>query len=333
MNKNIFAVCDLEAEYATNFMNYLNQKKNIPFDIQAFSSLEALVEYGRNHHIELLLISGRALRKEICELGIGKIIILSEGNHIPAMEEYPSVYKYQATSEVVREVMAFYGEEKTMLPSAYPIWKKSTEIIGIYSPVQRCLKTSFALTIGQVLAKEKSVLFLSFEGYSGFEELLHKKFPHSLSDILYYIKQDSRNLILRMNSVVQTINNMDFIPPVQAPGDILNASWEDIQILLQEITLHSSYETLVIDMGNGVQDVFPLLEQCDRIYMPVLDDVVSEGKIRQFENLLKAWDYAQILPKIEKLHLPFPMVPLSSDTYIEQLPFSDLGNYVKGMEI
>ena len=43
MKKQIFAVCDLEAEYACNFMDYLNQKKNIPFEIQAFTSVESLV--------------------------------------------------------------------------------------------------------------------------------------------------------------------------------------------------------------------------------------------------------------------------------------------------
>ena len=43
LKKNIFAVCDLEAEYACNFMDYLNQKKNIPFEIQAFTSVESLV--------------------------------------------------------------------------------------------------------------------------------------------------------------------------------------------------------------------------------------------------------------------------------------------------
>ena len=30
MKKNIFAVCDLEVEYALNFMDYLNQKKIFP---------------------------------------------------------------------------------------------------------------------------------------------------------------------------------------------------------------------------------------------------------------------------------------------------------------
>ena len=75
MKKNIFAVCDLEVDYAFNFMDYLNQKKNLPFEIQAFTTAESLIAYGKENHIELLLISDKAMRKEVRDLGIGKIII------------------------------------------------------------------------------------------------------------------------------------------------------------------------------------------------------------------------------------------------------------------
>ena len=119
MRKNIFAVCDLEVDYALNFMDYLNQKKNIPFEIQAFTTVESLIAYGRKTHIELLLISGKAMCREVRELDIGKMIILSEGVHPPELDSYPSVYKYQSSSDVIREVMACYGEEKKALPQQF----------------------------------------------------------------------------------------------------------------------------------------------------------------------------------------------------------------------
>ena len=72
MKKNIFAVCDLEVDYAFNFMDYLNQKKNLPFEIQAFTTAESLIAYGKENHIELLLISDKAMRKEVRDLGIGR---------------------------------------------------------------------------------------------------------------------------------------------------------------------------------------------------------------------------------------------------------------------
>ena len=170
MKKNIFAVCDLEVDYAFNFMDYLNQKKNLPFGIQAFTTAESLIAYGKENHIELLLISDKAMRKEVRDLGIGKIIILSEGVHPPELDQYSSVYKYQSSSDVIREVMACYGEEKSLDPVTFPALKKTMEIIGVFSPLGRCLKTSFALALGQILAKERAVLYLNLESYSGFEE-------------------------------------------------------------------------------------------------------------------------------------------------------------------
>lgn len=329
MKKNIFAVCDLEVDYAFNFMDYLNQKKNLPFEIQAFTTAESLLAYGKENHIELLLISDKAMRKEIRELGIGKIIILSEGVHPPELDQYSSVYKYQSSSNVIREVMACYGEEKALNPVVFPVLKKTMEIIGVYSPLGRCLKTSFALALGQILAKDKAVLYLNLEEYSGFEELFGKKFPANLSDLFYYVRQGNENLIHRMNGMIQTVNNLDFVPPVRTPSDIRTVCWEDWERLLQEITLHSSYEVLVLDIGSGIDENFQLLDLCEKIYMPVLKDAVSVCKMTQFENLLRIWNKDKILEKTEKLHLPFHMDSISSESYVEQLVWSELGDYIR----
>ena len=328
MKKNIFAVCDLEVDYALNFMDYLNQKKNIPFEIQAFTAVENLISYGKKTHIELLLISGRAMCREVRELDIGKIIILSEGVHPPELDQYPSVYKYQSSSDVIREVMECYGAEKKTTPQ-YRVLKKTTEILGVFSPLGRCLKTSFALTLGQILAKDKAVLYLNMEEYSGFEELLGKGFAHNLSDLLYYVRQDNQNLLHKMNSMVQTIGNLDYIPPVQMPADIRGTAWQDWEQLIQMITTESSYEVVVLDMGSGIDDNFQLLDLCRRIYMPVLYDAVSMCKIAQFENLVRIWDFPQILEKTVKIKPPFHMATAPSPNYIEQLMWSELGDYVR----
>ena len=65
MKKQIFAVCDTEEEYARNFMDYLNRKRNMPFEGQAFTSAEKLLAFARENYIELLLISAEAMCREI----------------------------------------------------------------------------------------------------------------------------------------------------------------------------------------------------------------------------------------------------------------------------
>lgn len=150
------------------------------------------------------------------------------------------------------------------------------------------------------MARERAVLYLNLEEYSGFEELLGKSFSTNLSDLFYYVRQGNENLIHRMNGMIQTINNLDFIPPVRMPSDIRTVCWEDWERLLQEITLHSSYEVLILDMGGNVDENFQLLDLCSRIYMPVLNDTVSVCKMTQFENLLKIWNKEKFWKKQKK---------------------------------
>lgn len=331
MKKQIFAVCDTEAEYARNFMDYLNRKKSMPFEVQAFTSAENLIAFAEKNHIELLLISAEAMCREIRELDIGKVIILTEGVKPPEFGGYAGVYKYQASSQIVREVMACYGEEKSVLPVQSPAMKKSTDILGIYSPLGRCLKTSFALTLGQVLAKERPVLYLNLEEYAGFEELFGRSFSGTLSDLLYFVQQGENNLSVKLGGMVQTAGILDFIPPVQSPLDIRGTPWQDWIRLLQEISMHTSYETVILDIGNGIDEVFQLLDLCRTVYMPVRSDRMSVCKIAQFEKLLQMLDYSQVLAKTVKMKLPFYSGVQRGAFQPEQLVWSELGDYVREM--
>ena len=134
MKKQIFAVCDLEAEYARNFMEYLNRKNNLPFEVQAFTSVQSLIAYAKETHVELLLISADAMCDEVRELDISKTVILTEGTRPEELDTYAEVYKYQSSAEIVREVMACYGEEKTVFPMQNPALRRKTELFGVYSP-------------------------------------------------------------------------------------------------------------------------------------------------------------------------------------------------------
>lgn len=329
MKKQIFAVCDLEAEYARNFMEYLNRKNNLPFEVQAFTSVQSLIAYAKETHVELLLISADAMCDEVRELDISKTVILTEGTRPEELDTYAEVYKYQSSAEIVREVMACYGEEKTVFPMQNPALKRKTELFGVYSPLGRCLKTSFAWTLGQILSEERSVLLISLEEYSGLEKLMQKKFSCTLSDLLYYVRQKNPGVILKLNSMVQSVGQLDFVPPVQSPEDIRGTSWKDWEYLLQELILHGTYEAVVIDMGNGIEELFQMLDLCKFIYMPICVDPVSKSKIRQFENLLNARDYSEVSEKTVKMKLPFCTVESVSADYPQSLVWSTLGDYVR----
>lgn len=327
--RDIFAVCDLEVEYAYHFMEYLSKKNNIPFEIRVFTSVETLLEFAKEKKIELLLISEKAMCEKVQEQKIGQIMILSEGVSPPELKSYPSIYKYQSSNQVIREALACYGETKQTEIPCLTAKNRQVDILGVYSPVGRTMKTTFALTLGQILAKKKAVLYLNMEEYSGFEYLLEQTYEQTMGDLLYYIRQNTPNWIMRMNGMIQTMNNLDFLPPVLAPGDIQSTSLEEWVQLLRGIVEGSSYETIILDFGDGVSDLYRVLGQCTKIYMPVRDDPVSQAKIIQFESILKLWDQGDVLVKIRKIKLPYHRTTHKGVSYMDDLVWSELGDFVR----
>ncbi|MCI9546232.1 MAG: hypothetical protein HFH60_06050 [Lachnospiraceae bacterium] len=330
MKNSVLAICDVERSYAYNFMEYMNQKRSVPFEIQAFTNVDSLLKFGSKEDIGILLISDTAMCSQVKELSVENIVILSEGVHDPQLDQYPSVYKYQSSAQVIREVMACYGEE-ALVANVQAMPNKHVDIIGVYSPLGRALKTSFALTLGQILARKKAALYINMEEFSGFEALFQRTFEHTLSDLLYYIRQENSHVACQLPAMVETVNNLDFLPPVATPQDIWGTSLEQWEKLLDELTMNSAYEVVVIDVGQGVEQWYQLLERCEKVYMPVLTDLISQGKIEQFERLLRMWKKQRLLDKIQKVRLPFHGSFGDGMDYVEQLPWSQLGDYVRSV--
>lgn len=327
--KSIFAVCDTEMEYAYHFMEYLMQKKNIPFEIQAFTSPEVLADFARTHPVEILLISDKAMTEEIRQLPIRQIILLSEGVHDPRLDQYPAVYKYQSSDNVIREVMACYGVENEVVVGQNQVVKKEMRVIGVYSPVGRTQKTSFALALGQILGRDRAVLYLNLESYSGFEQLLETHFDRGLSDILYYARQQNSGIVYKIAGMVQTIQNLDFLPPALFPMDIQTTKYEEWLWLFRQLEQNSSYEVLILDLGDAVCDLYQLLDYCTEIYVPIRQDVISMAKIAQFEQTLQLWDSAAVMEKIRKIRIPFCAAGKTGKAWVEELAWSELGDYVR----
>lgn len=328
MKKSVFAVCDLDASYACSLMDYLNGKKTTPFEVQAFTNVESLQAYAQKNAIEILLISTRAMCDEIRNLPISRVIILSDGEPLQDLEEYPFVYKYQSSDQLLSEVLEYYAEAHPQ-PCAFGNAADRARIYGIYSPVGRSRKTSFALTLGEVLSENHQVLYLNFEEFSGFEELFAKTYRTDISDLIYFSRQKEGGFIYKLNSVVQTFHELQYIPPALSPADIRDVSGTEWISFLHEICTYGEYDILLLDLSEQVDELFQILRNCDRIYMPVLEDAVSQGKLAQYEKLVRMLDMEDILEKTRRLRLPVQPLLQENGDIVRQLLRGEMGNYVR----
>ncbi len=330
MKKKIFAVCDLDASYACSLTDYLNGKKTTPFEVQAFTNIESLQAYARENPIEVLLISTRAMCNEIRDLPISRIIMLSEGEALPELEEYPSVYKFQSSDQLLSEVLEYYAQ---IHPQPYIFGKAAhkTRIYGIYSPIGRARKTSFALTLGEVLSENNQVLYLNFEEFSGFEELFDMKYRTDISDLIYFFRQKEGGFIYKLNSVVQTFHELHYIPPTLSPADIRDVSGKEWMDFLNEICTYGEYDILLLDLSEQVDELFQILRGCDRVYIPVQEDMLSQAKLSQYEKLIRMLDMEDLMEKTHKLKLPVQPLLRENGDIVQQLLWGEMGNFVRKM--
>lgn len=324
--KRILAIYDADEEYGKRLSEYLNRKESIPFSMVCFTREDALVEYGKEHPIDMLLIQESSMNQTIAQLSVRRIVYLTETHRPPAPSDGHFVYKFQSSDHVLRELMTCYEtidmQVMETIAALHPV-----QIAGVYSPISRCLKTSFALTLGQVLSKSKQVLYLNFEEFSGLEALFGKIFASDLSDAFFYHAQGQ--LKQQMEHLVESWHNMDFLPPVRYPGDLFDIKPETAVQLVQELAKACHYDVIVLDFGGSLRLTSELLLLCHKIYMPVRDDPVSAGKMESFEGWIKMKNQTELLGRVEKLKLPFYRVFGGGEMYLEQMLWGELGDYVR----
>ena len=165
--KKLIAVYDADTRYAERLSDYVNRKEKGVFTAQAFTSKEKLAEYAKKHEIDVLLSGERTDSGDISGIPSAQKIYMSEETE-KQMDSGKEIYKFQSGDDIIREVMAVYSEIPGIRPNTAGSVDQSRRIIGVYSPVGRCGKTCLALAIGQILAKEEKVLFVTLDTFTGF---------------------------------------------------------------------------------------------------------------------------------------------------------------------
>ena len=298
VDSRYFIICDSEPLYSQHLAENLS-KKMIDFQIHVCSSLDQVKSLKGNGEIHILLVEDQFPKEERDKIEAKykflltqRIITENEDNEIP-------VYKYQSSDHIFEEIMKeclkqdeniFYGQ-----------LNGGVKMIGVYSPVGRIGKTTFAVELGKEMAKKEKVLYLNLEAYSGWRERFLLEESDSLEDLLYYAKQESRNIGMRIEMMVQHFEGLDYIPPLSVSEDVKAVSFEEWKNFFEVLIKQSSYETIIIDFCECIQGLWNLLKMCKMIYFPVCEDEESKAKILQFEKNVKRLGYEEILQKIIKI--------------------------------
>lgn len=320
---HIMAVCDAEEEYASGLADYINRKEGFPFQVRYFSTMDKLLQFARQQVVDVALVS-EEYQKELQSEGVIITIIELGRNSSDCENEYRRIFKYQSMETIMKEVLQILSEKPD--GGGHISRRAPLKVIGLYSPVKRCLQTTFGLTMGQMLAKKGKTLCINMEGFSGLNVMLKRNFQRDLSDLLYYLQNGRQGLAYILGSMTESINGLDILPPMLCQMDLISIEAKEWLRLFYEIEKSSDYEYLILDLSDSVQGLFEILRQCSIIYTMTEKDGFAMAKIDQYEQMLKQCRYEDVLQKTNKCELPrFSYLPAQLD----RLTVSELAGVVK----
>lgn len=298
-----FVICDVQREYAENLMNIISEKLKEEYQFHLFWNLQQLKEFSEKMPISRLLIAEEypvEKRKEI--LAENRYLLTEkrsqekerEGEDDWFQEEVP-VYRYQSAEIILQKVTGRMElKEKVVADTSV------RGMIGVYSPIHRIGKTKFAIRTARQLGRSVPVLYLNLEGNSGYNYYFQNREGNDLGDLLYYMRQDNMNLGLKLVGMIRQKGGVDYIPAIRNEQDFRNVDREEWLRLFEAILEKSIYEILLLDLGDSINGLYQILENCGRIYTPYIDEGIAKAKLDQYEKSLRISGHGEILSRTVK---------------------------------
>lgn len=329
MSRKIMAICDIEEGYAFRMAEYILEKVRLPYTLHLFTAASELEKFAKREEIAVLLIAESALRllkQEYLRQQVEQMFVLQETEH-KKQDDLCYISKYQSPERVIQLII----ESVTDLAD----WNmeevdKETDVkmIGLYSPVKRCLQTSFALSLGQILSKDHKVLYLNLETCSGFARLFNREYTMDIMDAMYYFQTAREKLSLRMPSMVQNAGGLDYIPPVQHSLELKEVTGTQWLEFCRHVAAAGQYEYIILDLDEGVNELFTLLKNCCKVYTITREDAFAKAKMEQYEQTLKFNGLDEIAQKTVKCRFPiFRELPAD----LERMTQGELAAYVRSI--
>ncbi|WP_300803197.1 hypothetical protein [uncultured Acetatifactor sp.] len=321
----VMALCDTEEEYAQLMTEFMRKQKNLPWELHTYTNVDTLLGTEQSG-LAMLVVAESAFRQELRGLAPGCLVVLGESG-VMRWEDISYVDKYQEAEEVFRQLLGVYMEiADIQLP--FLRTNRKTVFIGNYSPVHRCMQTSFAITMSLMLAKKHATLYLNFEHYAGISELLPDMQTLDLADLLYFLNAQKDKFRLRLQTILKHKGALAYVPPVKSGQNLITVTPQEWLGLLERIEELEEYEYVVLDLGESMQGLFEILRMCRHVYTLTREDRIARGKLLQYEQVLALYEYGDVLGKTKRLSLSH-IQKLPEE--LEQLTKGDLADLVKGL--
>lgn len=281
MAKINIVIADSDELYLNHLTNYLIEHINT-FDVCSFTTKESLIRYigDKSNKVDIIAFTEDLMDGTISIANAPVKILLSDGS-FSDIEDFEKVNKYQKAEKFVNDILMIYAE-KTGRVEAVSTGDKETKLVGFFSPVGGCGKTTLALATACALGVQgKRVFYLNAERLNSTHNVLNEAPEGSLSDLYLSVKTKGANIGLRIiaNKYNDVNANISYINPAESSLEINELTMSEFEKMLKEFEQLGEFDVVIVDFDSEFsKDKIELLSCMDKIIIPFTSENISMSK-------------------------------------------------------
>ena len=137
-------ICDEDFRYANALGENIMRRNDLAFRVQVCTSIEHAMEFAEKKSIHILVIGDSFAYDEREKLIAQQVFVLTGELEDGLTKDRKKIFKYQSAEDILGDILEqFY--EKSDVAILKTGSRQGHDVIGVYSPIHRIGKTTFAL--------------------------------------------------------------------------------------------------------------------------------------------------------------------------------------------
>lgn len=287
-------LCDYEEVFVAALMNYINRNSNLPILTMAFTDITQMMNYCNSHQADLLVMNAKWKdMNRISEEAVTVPILWITDGEVSEEAADDHISKYSSAPAYGRKMLRLLSEQEVSVGG-----EGSCICMAVYSPLGRCGKTrlSHALCMayrGSGPCLNERHIYIGMEEYGNPESDYH-----GMETLLYYVKNKTGNLSMKMKSLAVEVHGYDMLASALTYQELRELQQQELQWMLECIRREGYYDLLLADLGTACFAELRLLTEFDVIYLPYLQDENSIRKLQAFCRGVKQYGLWEKLSEV-----------------------------------
>lgn len=304
------SVCSDDVLYCEKLVSYFNSHYYDKFQWNVFTQSVYLQQIFQSNTADLILVGGE-MKDELQKMDeasrSGQLWAYLVENNDGQEDGNWYLEKYRRADQIYRDLLDLYAKKEHTHYKDTSIVSGKTAFIAFVSAGGGTGASTIACAAAKAFSQLEKILYLNLENLGSCEMAFTGDSKSGLDELVYAVKSRRNTLELKIeSSVSRDGTGTYYFKECANPLDLQTLSPENIKELLKGIESSKTYDKVIIDLGNGMQDKeIAVMSMANRVIMVTDHSEIAAHKLQRYLKFAQAVEEVRKVDIISKIQIYF----------------------------